>query len=125
MRTEKHVSLPWPPSTNALWRYTKRGVYRTAQYMAYIAECQVLHMHRGPPFDAPVSMQIIAHPPDKRIRDLDNLSKSLCDVAVKLNLLEDDHWIHELHMCWAEKISKGKIDMTIRLLTAQPVKEMP
>ena len=57
-------------------------------------------MHPEPALDAPVKMEILACPPDRRRRDLDNLSKPLCDTAVHLGLIEDDHWIWELHMKW-------------------------
>jgi len=115
--------LPYPPSTNTLWRYSKRGVYRTAKYMAYIAECKALQVHQGPALDAPVRMEVLACPPDRRRRDLDNLSKSLCDVAVHLGLIEDDHWIHDLHMKWdRESVAQGVL-LTITPISAPPVTE--
>ena len=117
----RSVHLPYPPSTNRLWRYTKNGVYRTAKYVKYINDCKLLHMHPGPPLDAPVRMEILAHPPDKRRRDLDNLSKSLCDLAIHLRLIEDDHWIHELYMRWErEEITQGVL-MTVSTLDVSPV----
>lgn len=119
--TLRSVHLPYPPSTNALWRYTKRGVYRTAKYVKYISDCKVLHMHPGPPLDAPVRMEILAHPPDKRKRDLDNLSKCLCDLAIHLRLIEDDHWIHELYMKWERvEITQGVV-LTVSTLDVSPV----
>ena len=119
--TERTVLLPYPPSTNRLWRYTKRGVYRTATYVGYLNDCKALHMHPEPALDAPVRMTILACPPDRRRRDLDNLSKCLCDTAVHLNLIEDDHWIHELHMKWDRiNVSNGVL-MIISSLNAQDV----
>ena len=81
----------------------------------------MLHMHPGPPLDAPVKMTILACPPDKRRRDLDNLSKSLCDLAIHLGIIEDDHWIHELYMRWErEEITQGVL-MTVSTLDVSPV----
>ena len=81
----------------------------------------MLHMHPGPPLDAPVRMTILACPPDKRRRDLDNLSKCLCDTAVHLGIIEDDHWIHELYMRWErEEITQGVL-MTVSTLDVSPV----
>ena len=87
------ITLPYPPSTNRLWRYTQRGVYRTAKYMEYIGAC----------------------PPDKRIRDLDNLLKSLLDVCVKLGCLTDDKWIHDLSIRWDRSIEVG-VEVTMELM---------
>lgn len=116
--TEKTVLLPYPPSTNRLWRYTKRGVYRTSIYVAYLKECAALHMYPEPPLDTPVKMEILACPPDRRRRDLDNLSKCLCDTAVHIGLLEDDHWIHDLHMKWDRENVQNGVLMIISPLTA-------
>jgi|TARA_R100001530_G_scaffold116839_1_gene83939 crossover junction endodeoxyribonuclease RusA len=93
--------------------------------MAYIAECKALQVHQGPPLDAPVKMEVLACPPDRRRRDLDNLSKSLCDVAVHLGLLEDDHWIHDLHMKWdRENVANGVL-LYVTLLDVEPVTVKP
>ena len=116
MQIEKHVSLPWPPSTNKLWRYSRRGVYRTAKYTKYIAECRQFHMHQEDPFDAPVKVQIWACPPDRRIRDLDNLLKSLLDVCVKLGCLTDDHWVHDLRIKWDNEVVAQGVKIRITLL---------
>ncbi len=109
------ITLPYPPSTNRLWRYTQRGVYRTAKYMEYIAECQGFYMHQGASLDAPVKVSIRACPPDKRIRDLDNLLKSLLDVCVKLGCLTDDKWIHDLSIRWDRSIEVG-VEVTMELM---------
>ena len=97
---EKVFLFRYPPSVNRLWRYTARGVYRTKQYRAYLDECALLHKSSDPPFDAPVRCEILASPPDNRVRDLDNLAKCLLDTLQHINAITNDHLIHELHMKW-------------------------
>jgi len=97
---EKVYLFRYPPSVNRLWRYTARGVYRTKQYRAYLDECALLHRSSDPPFDAPVRCEILASPPDKRVRDLDNLAKCLLDTLQHINAITNDHLVHELHMKW-------------------------
>ena len=97
---EKVYLFRYPPSVNRLWRYTARGVYRTKQYRAYLDECALLHKSSDPPFDAPVRCEILASPPDNRVRDLDNLAKCLLDTLQHINAITNDHLIHELHMKW-------------------------
>lgn len=45
-----------------------------------------------------LSISILAFPPDKRKRDLDNIFKSLLDSLVKADVLNDDEQIDELHI---------------------------
>ena len=97
---EKVYLFRYPPSVNRLWRYTARGVYRTKQYRAYLDECALLHKSSDPPFDAPVRCEILASPPDNRVRDLDNLAKCLLDTLQHINAITNDHLVHELHMKW-------------------------
>ena len=123
--TDKHtLLLPYPPSTNRLWRYSKNGVYRTPVYKAYIKECQrvqpAYQLWLHDPVCTPVSMQVWANPPDKRRRDLDNLCKALCDVIVHLGILEDDHWIHDLHLKWDREAVQNGVLIDIRPLNAAP-----
>ena len=93
----------YPPSVNRLWRYTNRGVYRTQRYREYLDDCARLHPTTDPPFDAPVKVRIYAARPDKRIRDLDNLSKCLLDTLQHVGVITDDHLVHELHLTWDTK----------------------
>ena len=118
---EKNVLLPYPPSTNRLWRYSKNRVYRTSNYIKWIDQCHIqlaLQGDQGEPFDAPVRMLLSCNPPDNRIRDIDNLAKPLCDIAEHLKLVRNDHWIHDLRMRWDKKNVANGVMMTITLLSA-------
>ena len=109
---ERVYLLRYPPSVNRLWRYTSRGVYRTKQYRAYLDECAVLHRTLEPPFDMPVRCEILAAPPDKRVRDLDNLAKCLLDTLQHTNAITNDHLVHDLHMRGdRENVSNGVMVM--------------
>ncbi len=83
--------LPYPPSTNRLWRYTARGVYRTSVYKQWLTAASRTAQYSGLPIAQPVAVELRAGPPDKRKRDLDNFGdlrsegfdvRGLCRVCV-------------------------------------------
>lgn len=92
-------SLPYPPSTNALWRnIVVRGRPRTvksASARAYLA--QVRGVLAGcAPLTGPVAVELRVYRP-RRIGDLDNTAKAVLD-AVKGSLFVDDSQVVALHM---------------------------
>jgi len=123
MSSETVVLLPYPPSTNSLWRYTNRGVFRTSKYVNYINDCKAVGQCQEIPFDTPVRMEILACPPDRRKRDLDNLAKPLCDVSMHIGLIEDDSLIWELRMKWDRLNVTNGVLLIVTPLTVLAVEE--
>ena len=104
MRT---TTLPWPPSTNRLYRSPRRGplagrTLLSAEARAYKAKAMAM-MHHPVPLAGKVGVRIVAHPPDRRRRDLDNLAKIVLDCC-KDTLFVDDSEIDHL------TIERGEID---------------
>ena len=92
--------LPYPPSTNRLWRYTSRGVYRTSVYKEWLTQASLTAQWNGLPIAQPVAVELRAGPPDKRKRDLDNLLKPVGDWLEHFGILENDHWVHRWTAMW-------------------------
>lgn len=60
-----------------------------------------------------ISISIQAYPPDKRIRDLDNLLKVLIDSLKDANLFLDDSQIDKIFIERMSIFKKGKLDIKI------------
>jgi crossover junction endodeoxyribonuclease RusA len=54
-------------------------------------------------------LEITAHPPDRRRRDLDNLAKPVIDALKKAGIMEDDAQVKELFLSWGPPKPGGKI----------------
>jgi crossover junction endodeoxyribonuclease RusA len=87
-----NIKLPWPPTVNSYWRHTSKGHYigqkgRDYRNLVY----QVCTQSSGF-FDKNQRLEvtILAYPPDKRKRDLDNILKSLLDSLMYAGVYPDD-----------------------------------
>ncbi len=104
----KTAVLPWPPSTNRLYRSPRSGPLAGRTLLS--AEARVYKKQAAAVlFDAAglppgkVGVRIVAHPPDRRRRDLDNLVKIILDCC-KDTLFGDDSEIDHL------TIERGELD---------------
>jgi crossover junction endodeoxyribonuclease RusA len=65
------LALPFPPSTNRLWRVVEGRAILSKAYREWIAEAGLELMRQRPKrYDGPVALSIELGPPDKRRRDL-------------------------------------------------------
>ena len=98
------VDLPFPPSTNNLFITVGRNRISSPRARAYaIAVRQATKEVRGDcaasgALSGPVRVVIAAWFPDKRKRDLDNLTKAPLDGLVKAGVLADDSQIVDLRI---------------------------
>ena len=94
------LSIPFPPSTNRLWRHWQGRTLISKEGRAYrTAVGQVVAVARPEPFGrTPVRLSIAAWMPDSRRRDLDNLLKATQDALGAARLYEDDRQIVDLRI---------------------------
>ena len=106
------LQLPWPPSVNTYWRHTSRGTLLSAkgrQFRADVEAC-VFEQHAGcKPLAGRLRVEIIAMPPDKRKRDLDNLFKGVLDAMERAGVYENDGQIDDLHIKRGEITAGGHL----------------
>lgn len=114
MRRAK-LTLPWPPSVNHIWRRGRRGTFLSEEALAFRKVVWVEWVKAGKPrFSSGVRVLVVANPPDRRRRDLDNLLKSLLDALVSCGCIEDDSLevVHELSVAKGEH-GKGTLEVVM------------
>lgn len=100
-----------PPSVNTYWRANGRRRFITpkgvkfkqdmALYVPYVMS------------DKRLKLDVTLCYPDKRVRDLDNSLKSLCDSLVGNGLCLDDEQFDELHIKRGEVVKGGLIKIRV------------
>ena len=119
------IELPWPPSVNhyksigAIIR-TKNGkllqkrVNSTTTLSYYTLVWAEVRLKCIKSFaGATISVEVLAHPPDKRKRDLDGILKVLIDSLQRAGLFDDDYQIACLLVRRMIIIPKGKVIVRI------------
>jgi crossover junction endodeoxyribonuclease RusA len=94
------LTLPWPPSVNHYWRNVAGKTIISADGRAYrkaVAD-QVLIQRGAKQMAGRLAVEIVAHVPDKRRRDLDNLLKSVLDSMTHAGVWLDDSQIDDLRI---------------------------
>ncbi len=101
--------LPWPPSVNRYWRHAQGRTFISKdgkQYRQDVAKllCGVFTA----PTLARLKFEVVAYPPDKRKRDLDNVFKALLDACEGV-VYEDDSQIDRLSIERGPPEKPGKV----------------
>ena len=90
------IELPWPPSAGVCLRMFRNRLVKTKRARDYCHQVQVLATGRETFGDKRLSVSILAFPPDRRKRDLDNLLKVSLDSLEKSGLFNDDSQIDRI-----------------------------
>lgn len=92
------LTLPWPPTANTYYRNLQGRTLISEtgrKYRTAVAE-QVLVQRAAKHLMGRITVQMTAHVPDKRRRDLDNLLKPLLDALTHAGVWGDDSQIDKL-----------------------------
>lgn len=117
------MRVGWPPSVNRYWRHPSSGRLAGRHlvstegrvYRALVAQSALLHAIHTP-VTGRIDIELLASPPDRRRRDLDNILKSLLDALVHARVLEDDEQIDRLSITRLPPAPPGSVAITIRNL---------
>lgn len=93
------IELPFPPSVNRLWRQFKGRTILSAEGRAYrkaVQDCLWGSPYPDGFMAGDLSVSIVAHLPDARRRDVDNLLKAALDGLTHAGLWADDSQIKRL-----------------------------
>ena len=109
------LPLPWPPSMNRYWRHVgaKTLLSRAGRQYRQAVALRVLLAGR-PRVEGRLEVDIEAFPPDRRVRDLDNLQKSVLDSMAHAGVYADDGQIDDLRIRRGEVRKGGALAVTIR-----------
>lgn len=97
-----NISLPIPPSANALFRNVPgKGRVRTERYRTWAAAAGwEIKEQRPGAIAGHYVLTLTCQRPDKRRRDIGNLVKSVEDLLVTHGLVTDDSLCAEIHVRW-------------------------
>ena len=113
--------LPFPPTVNTYWRFTKTGVLISASgrlYRANTIASVFEQLKRIPkPMTEPVEITLKLSPPDKRRRDLDNYLKAIFDSLTHAGIWEDDSQIKHMDIGWSDTVKGGAAEISIQPFT--------
>lgn len=91
------LNLPWPPTVNTYWRNISRGrhagrvlISETGRNYRKAVDAVVRDAHARKGYRGDLTVNIVAFPPDRRRRDLDNLLKGILDSLGHAGVYEDD-----------------------------------
>jgi crossover junction endodeoxyribonuclease RusA len=105
MSTEIVLDLPFPVSTNRLWRANRGRVHRSKAYIAWTeaADATVMASRQFPKkkIHGPFTAQIILNPAFGR-GDADNHAKAPLDWCVSRGFVGDDRDCRRLTIEWGE-----------------------
>jgi crossover junction endodeoxyribonuclease RusA len=111
------IDLPLPPSVNRVWRVGPGGrVHKAPAYVAWARqagwELAIQRPDHFPPGTA-IAVTVRAGKA-RRGRDLDNLSKAICDILQTHQVVANDRDITDIRLTWDASIEPGRVQVQIR-----------
>lgn len=124
---EHRFELPWAPSMNHYWRSMRSGklaglVLLSSEGRAYRARVAEIALERGlskARLGGSLEIDILAFPPDRRARDLDNLLKPTLDAIKHAGIIEDDVFLDDVRIRRRAVVRGGLLDVTLREVAAR------
>lgn len=104
------LDLPYPPSVNTYWRKWNNRMVISPKGRKYREEVLLkCYENKFQQIEGIVELRIIASPPDKRRRDIDNILKALLDSLTYSKVWIDDSQVKKLfiEMLPADENKKG------------------
>lgn len=98
------LHLPYPPSLWKLYYGHGKSRRKSTAYQKWInAAGWQLKLQKPKAHSGTIAISYFATKPDKRGRDLDNLTKPILDLLVTHQVIKDDSLIGVLHCAWRKE----------------------
>lgn len=114
------ITLPYPPTVNTYWRNVAGRVLISAKgrvYRTEVAKAVMLARRAGTvpawPISKRLAVRLDAAPPDRRVRDLDNITKALLDALTQAEVWLDDSQIDDLRIVRQPHMPGGQVVVTV------------
>jgi len=117
---EYRITLPWPPGNNHLFsvfRGRKIKSKKGRQYTETVVR-QITEENQQYHLTGSLKVKILAYPPTRAKRDLDNLFKAPLDSLTKAGVIADDSLIDDVRMVRCEVVKGGRLEIIITELEA-------
>ena len=119
------VTLPWPPSTNRIWRNVAvSGKPRTLlsqegrAYRKAAADACLVAKLAGKQIPDRLALRLVVQAPDRRARDLDNTVKAVQDALTHAGVWLDDSQIDRLLVERGPVVKGGMVSVTVEVMSA-------
>ncbi|MFM5790239.1 MULTISPECIES: RusA family crossover junction endodeoxyribonuclease [Aeromonas] len=119
------VTLPWPPSTNLIWRNVAvSGKPRTLLsqegrvYRKAAADACLVAKLAGKQIPDRLALRLVVQAPDRRARDLDNTVKAVQDALTHAGVWLDDSQIDRLLVERGPVVKGGMVSVTVEVMSA-------
>lgn len=117
--------LPFPPSTNHIWRHVRGRTFLSAAGRRFRQRVTaILRAANIQPTSGKLCCSVTVFPPDRRRRDLDNLLKSLLDALQHGGAFPDDSQIVWLITVKATPIRGGRVRVALAPLSRAACRSM-
>lgn len=113
------LTLPWPPSTNTVWRNVAGRVLlsRKGRQFRKDVAVAVANQWGDDPLAGRLSVKVLLSAPDKRKRDIDNHGgKALLDAITHAGVWLDDEQIDRLTIVRGDNAKGGECRVEIKEL---------
>ena len=110
------LELPYPPSINRYYRHVGYRTLISREGRTFRTNvCALLGggFSHKPPSGGRIALSMDAFPPDRRIRDLDNLQKSVCDSLQHAGVYEDDSQVDLLVTQRRDVVPGGRLGVQV------------
>jgi crossover junction endodeoxyribonuclease RusA len=110
------IILPYPPTVNTYYRHVGYRTLISREGRAFRRNVCALLAGSGPrkpPSGGRIALCMDAFPPDRRIRDLDNLQKSVCDSLQHAGVYEDDSQVDLLLTQRRDVVPGGRLNVRV------------
>lgn len=114
------IILPWPPSVNRYWRTVRGRMLISREGRAYRLAVvdRIIRSDTGAVMSGRLAVSIVACPPDRRRRDIDNLLKAPLDALAYAAVYQDDEQIDSLTVERGPIVPDGELRVCVQEVEA-------